>query len=48
MGYPAFMRHFIALKQNRRDEARQYLQQALAMEPNNEEYKAAQRTLEGK
>ncbi len=48
MGYPAFMRYFIALKQNRRDEARQYLQQALAMEPNNEEYKAAQRTLEGK
>ncbi|HEY1171496.1 MAG TPA: hypothetical protein VGH19_09020 [Verrucomicrobiae bacterium] len=47
-GYPAFMRHFIALKRNQREDARKYLQQAVALEPNNAEYQAASRALNGK
>lgn len=47
-GYPAFMRHFIALRQNQPAEARKYLQEALALEPGNAEYQAAQRALGGK
>jgi len=47
-GYPAFMRHFIALKQNRPADARQFLAQATKLEPANTEYQAALRVLEGK
>ncbi len=47
-GYPAFMRHFIALKENRPAEARQFLEQAIQLEPANPEYQAALRALGGK
>ncbi len=47
-GYPAFMRHFIALRQNQPAEARKYLQEAITLEPGNAEYQSAQRALGGK